>query len=558
MKRILLIFSCLIAFTSTFAQPSWTKKMSKALFVLKTFSKDGQLLGSASGVFVGTDGMALSNFSPFKGASRAVVIDAAGKEYEVVCLMGANETYDVAKFKVGGVKKVQAAEMAQERLAVGAQAWLVPYKNVKQTRQGAVSKVETFNQQYAYYTVALPMTDLQAGAPLFNGEGQMVGVAMPPVTDTDSLCYVVSALFADSLKTTGLSLNDPVLRSTGIKKALPADQSQALLALFIGQSQLDAAAYTALIDDFIAQFPASQDGFVYRAQNHIRNRDYQSAEADMAQALKVAQRKDEVHFSYSRLVVDAMANDSAVPPSWNLEKAFDEAQTATSVRDLGIYRQQQAGILMAQKKYEEAYKCYELLFDSTMLQPDVYFQAARCRQLSGDTVAYLSMLDRCVEHFSKPYLREAAPYLLVRAQANLSANNYRKAVSDLNEYEKLMASQVNDNFYYVRFQAEMGGRLFQLALNDIDKAIAMNGQSDLYLSEKASLLVRVGYYDDAIETARRCVELAPSQSDGYLFLGLAQCLKGQKAEGLKNLQRASELGDPQAAGLIEQYSNVEN
>ena len=37
-------------------------------------------------------------------------------------------------------------------------------------------------------------------------------------------------------------------------------------------------------------------------------------------------------------------------------------------------------------------------------------------------------------------------------------------------------------------------------------------------------------------------------------MGLAQCLKGEKAEGVKNLQKAKELGDAQADDLIEKYS----
>jgi hypothetical protein len=48
--------------------------------------------------------------------------------------------------------------------------------------------------------------------------------------------------------------------------------------------------------------------------------------------------------------------------------------------------------------------------------------------------------------------------------------------------------------------------------------------------------------------------LAPDHSDGYLFLGLSQCLLGQKTEGVKNLKKAGELGDPQAEALIEKYS----
>jgi tetratricopeptide (TPR) repeat protein len=164
------------------------------------------------------------------------------------------------------------------------------------------------------------------------------------------------------------------------------------------------------------------------------------------------------------------------------------------------------------------------------------------------------MLDSCVALFSKPYLKEVAPYLLSRAQLLMEMGRSRQAVNDLNDYETVMKAQLNSNFYYMRYRVEVDGRLFQQALNDIEQAITMTPQSDLYYSEKASLLVRVGYYDEAIETAKICIQLAPEHSDGYLFLGLAQCLKDQKAEGLKNLQKAKELGDVQADELIEKYS----
>ena len=81
----------------------------------------------------------------------------------------------------------------------------------------------------------------------------------------------------------------------------------------------------------------------------------------------------------------------------------------------------------------------------------------------------------------------------------------------------------------------------------------MNPDQELYYAEKASLEVRVGLYDEAIKTANECIARAPEYSDGHLFLGLARCLKGQKAEGVKSLQRARELGDPQADALIEKY-----
>lgn len=552
MKRYLLIISALLLSITLIAQPSWVKKTSKSVFTLKTFSEDGTLLGSATGFFVADDGVAVSSFSPFKGASRAIIIDAAGREYPVSCMLGANETYDVAKFKVG-VKKSQSLAIVNDHLTAGTAVWLLPYREVKHVVKGTVNSTETFNQTYSYYTLDLVSADEHVGAPLLNDAGEVVAI-LQPASGKEGVSYAVSARFADSLRIGGLSINDPVLRSTNIKKALPDDENQALLTLYVAGNSLDSLAYVQLVDDFIEKFPDSSDGYVYRAQIAADGKDYDAADDYMAKALRVGTRQDEVHFSYSRMIYQTALYQQPAPAHWTFSKAQEEAEAAMNVRPMAIYAQQQAYALYAQQKYDEAYRVYEQLFDSVMLQPTLYYEASRCKEQLRDTTAQLALLDSAVNHFSKPYLKEAAPYLLARAQANITALNYRKAVLDLNDYEALMRTQVNANFYYVRFQAEVGGRLFQQALNDIDRAISMAPQSALYLAEKASLQVRVGQYAEAEVTAKECIRLAPDQSDGYLFLGLSQCLQGQKAEGVKNLQRAGELGDPQAAALIEKYS----
>ena len=123
----------------------------------------------------------------------------------------------------------------------------------------------------------------------------------------------------------------------------------------------------------------------------------------------------------------------------------------------------------------------------------------------------------------------------------------------MNEYGDLMSASINDNFYYIRHQTEIQARLYQQALNDINQAIQINPQETLYYAEKASLEVRVGLIDEAEATAKELISIDSNISDGYLFLGLAQCLKGNKQSGLDNLRKAKELGDPQADGLIEKY-----
>ena len=554
MKRLYMIVSLLMLTVTIMAQPSWVKKATKSVFTLKTFTADGTLLGSANGFYVGKNGEAISCYVPFKGAQRAVVIDAAGKEYEVACILGANETYDVAKFRVT-TGKTQPLTVAQGQAPADASVWLLPYNQVKKVPQGTVRKAETFNQNYAYYTVALQMPENSVGAPLFSETGEVLGLMQQPASLKDTLNYAVSALFADSLKTTGLSINDPVLRATGIRKALPQDAGQAQLSLYIGGASLDSLAYCQLIEDFILQFPNHPDGYTYRAQQLLNGSRFADADRDMKKALKVAEKPDEVHYTYSRLMLQKLLYmPEQTYDAWSFDGSYDEAGEAYRINPLPTYRQQQAVVRYAQQRYDDAYAIYEELFTSSLRSPELFYAASVCKEQLKDSVAQLALLDSCMAQFSRPYLKETAPYLLHRAQLLMDMNRHREAVTDLNDYEMLMKTQLTSNFYYMKFQAEMKGRLFQQALDDINEAIRMTPQSDLYYAEKASLQVRVGLYQEASETAKTCIQLAPEHSDGYLFLGLSQCLLGQKTEGVKNLQKAGELGDPQAEGLIEKYS----
>ena len=549
----LFIVHCSFAISPLVAQ-SWLKKATKSVFTLKTFDATGSLLGSSNGFFVGEQGEAVSSYAPFKGASSAIVIDPQGKEMPVECMLGANETYDVAKFQVNTKKSVPLV-VSQADEAVGNSVWLLPYREQKQCPEGTVRKAETFKEGYAYYTVAIDMPEQTVGSPLLNGQGEVIGLMQQPTRQNDTLNYAVSARFADTLAINGLSINDPVLRAIHIKKALPQTLDQAQLTLFVAGSALDSASYAVLIDDFIARFPQAVDGYTSRALNETAAGHYDKAASDMEQAISAADKKDEAHYAYSRLIFDLLTQSGTdVYEPWTLDKALTEIEEAYRVSPQPIYRQHQASLLYAQKKYEEAGNIYQELTQSQLRSAELFYYAAQCKLMQRDTLAQLALLDSAVAMYDRPYLKEAAPFLFARAQARLDAGKYRDAVADLNDYEQLMPTQVNDRFYYIRHQADLGGRLFQQALNDINRAIELAPDNDLYPSEKASLQIRVGLFDEAMETARESIRQRPDYSDGYLFLGLAQCLKGQKEEGVKNLLKAKELGDPQADMLIEKYS----
>jgi tetratricopeptide (TPR) repeat protein len=525
------------------------------LLTLKTFAKDGTLLASSTGFFVGTDGEAVSSYAPFKGAQRAVVIDAQGKEYPVEFMLGANETYDVAKFQVAAQKTTPLPIAATA--TKGSSVWLLPYavKKTPDCVQGTISNAELFQDKYQYYTLQLNAEESQINSPVLNENGEVVGIIQPSVGDQKGTSYAVSARFATDLKIVGLSINDPVFRQTQIPMAMPDDAKEALLTIFLASSSVSENEYLNLIERFIKKFPDEADGYVYRARYQVSKGNFSSADEDMQRALKINGEKDDVHYQYADLIYQKEIYQSDKPFSaWTLDKAFSESQEAYRINPMPIYLQQQAQIRYAQGQYAEAYNLYDQLTRSDLRSADIFFAASQCKAQLNEPDMQLALLDSAVNQFSRPYVKTAAPYLLARAQALYNQGKYRPAVNDYNEYEQLMGSQLGAAFYYQRELAELGGHLYQQALNDINKAIELAPTEPMYQAEKASLQVRVGMHKEAMETAQQLIRMSPDLSDGYLFLGLAQCLSDQKAEGVKNLNKAKELGNDQAQSLIDKYA----
>ena len=537
------------------AQPDkWVKKASKAVFTLKTFNADGSLIGSGNGFFITADGVAVSSYTPFRGAAKAVVIDAMGKEYEVKSIIGANDVYDIAKFRVDATKcqTLRTAPAAVENTSL----WLLPYnaKNAYSCTAAKVKSVQKVQNDYDYYTLEATAPENTVGCPYLNANGEVVGIQQQSSSNDNTTQYAVGAAFATGLKMTGLSLNDPALKATSIKKDLPDELDQAILTLYLASTLGDAQSFVGLVDDFIAKFPQAPDGYSYKAQIMAAQDNYPEADKYMKLAIDNATDKAEARYNYAKMMYQNLIYfyDSA-SHAWSYEQALEQAEQAVALDPQLPYLTQKAQLLFACKRYADSYAAFQDVIGKGGRTAECFYGAARCKEQLNDTTACLALLDSAVATFSKPYLKEAAPYIYARAQALAESGKYRLAVNDYNEYENLMISQVNSEFYYIRSQVEAKARLFQQALNDLDKAIDKSPDILLYRSEKASLQIRVHLLDQAIETASECIRLFPDSSDGYLFLGLAQCLKGDKVQGVGNLLKAKDLGDAQADVLIEKY-----
>ena len=560
MKKIL-ILPLLLFFLiqGSMAQtPKWVEKAKRAVFSVVTYDKNDKMLNTGNGFFVSEDGLALSDYTLFKGAERAVVITSEGKQMPVSLILGANDMYDVIKFRVAITeKKVPALIVAKTAPAVGADAWMLPYSTQKSIAcvTGKVKEVSKVAGEYHYYTLGMQMKDKMVSCPVMNAEGQVFGIAQK-----SSGIDTAGAAFAMAQKISALSLGDAALKKIGIRKGLPETEDQALVYLFMASSSLSGDDYEKLLDDFIRQFPANADGYLRRANYYAaKGKDdqawYDKAVADFNQALKVAQKKDDVYYNIGKLMYAyQLSKPEKTYKDWTYDTALQNVRQAIAIDPLPIYIQMEGDILFAQQDYAGALAAYEKVNASNIASPATFFSAAKTKELAkGDPKEVVALMDSCIARCPQPITADFAPYLLERAQMNMNAGQPRNAMLDYDAYHTAVKGEVNDVFYYYREQAALKARQFQRALDDIVKAIEMNPTDLTYQAEHAVVNLRVGRYEEAIQILNNILKADPKYAEAYRLLGLCQIQLKKTDEACGNFKKAKELGDPNVDELITKY-----
>lgn len=560
-----LLFALMLCFLSQWSvaqAPKWMEKAKRAVFSIVTYDKEDKILNTGNGFFVTEDGIALSDYALFKGAQRAVIINSEGVQMPVEAILGANDMYDVIKFRVGlTTKKVPALQIATVAPVAGVEAYLLPYSTQKDRTYtaGKVKKVDKIGNEYHYYTLDMALKDKMVSCPVTTAEGQVFGLAQKSSgQDTATTCYAAGAAFAMSQTVNALSLGDANLQEIGIRKGLPQKEEDALVFLFMASSQLPSEDYALLLDDFIRQYPHSVDGYVRRAGNYVYNAKddaaFDQAEADLERALKVANKKDDVYYNIAKLIYNyQLTKPEKTYKDWTYDKALENIRNAVAIEPLPVYTQLEGDILFAKQDYPGALVAYEKVNRSNLASAATYFSAAKAKELTqADPKEVLVLLDSCVS-LCKPMTAELAPYLLERAQMRMNAGQYRPAMMDYDTYFDAVNGNVNDVFYYYREQAAFKAKQFQRALDDIAKAIELSPKDLTYRAEQAVINLRVGRYAEAEEILKEALAIDPKYAEGYRLLGIVQIQLKQKEAACASFAKAKELGDPNVEELIKKH-----
>jgi tetratricopeptide (TPR) repeat protein len=536
MKKIFLTLLLLLPFTLFAA-----KKPHQAVVNLISYKADGTLLASGYGFVLSSEGQTVVPYALLNGAYRAEVIDAKGKRYPVSRIVGASSTYDLAVVTLEAKKpKFDFFVVATDSVAVGEALQLYTYTTAKKAQPTVVEvKGATPYAGLHYYETTAPNELLNFGCPLLNNAGEVVGMVQRNVADSATTSCAIDVRFADRLKVTAVSAFNSDLRKIHLPKQLPASEEQALsyvLVLDPADSLLTLTAY----QDFNKTFPQNPEGYLNLATFHTLYGHYDEAKSYVDSAFKVGEKKDEMHYAFSKLLY-TYANSGATPyEDWGVKKAAAEAAVAYALNPLPLYLQHEALCHYLGGDFAQALKQFEAVGATDFATAETFYRASKCVEaMGGDTLRRIALLDSAIVRLPRPIAPRSAGYVMERANLLYEVGAYRKAVADYDMYEDIMGgNNLTDRFYALRSQVHLAARMYQQALDDIHLAIRRHPTHYYYQQECARIYLVVGQYDNAVTYAQKSLELHPDNPEAHRLLALALQKLGRDAEAQEHLKLA--------------------
>ena len=561
-KTIWIMTCCLVAQLASAQAPKWAEKAKKAVFSVVTYDKENKIKGTGNGFYIDAQGTALSDYTLFENAARAVVINADGKQQDVSRILGANSMYDIVKFNTPIDKKQTTLTLASLPAKVGETVYLLPYSTQKATtlQTGKVTSVDSIGNNSFYYTLEMKTGEKTVSCPIMNANGEVLGLIQKNASDESMESYAIGASYGASLAISALSMNDGALNKIGIKKALPDTEEQALVFLYMSSEQMDKETYLSVLNDFLSQYPHSMEGYIRRANYYMSMKDtskYPLADEDLKKAIEVSSSKEDAMFQVAKAMYSYLISQEGKEgyEEWSYDKTLELIRDAIQKNNQPLYVQLEGDILFAQGKYGEAFNCYDKVNQSSLASAATFYSASKAKQLTegSDINEVLALMDSAIVKLSKPYFGEAAPYFYERADLRAQAGKYREAVMDYNTFYDAVSGDVTAYFYFQREQAEMQCRMYQQALNDINKVVEMAPEEVDYWVEKGSVHLRVNQLDEAIAAFNKALSMNDQYAAAYRMLGYCQAMQKKNKEACANFAKAKELGDEVVDQLIEKY-----
>ncbi len=190
--------------------PELVRRVKPSVVAIATYDANGEALMTGSGFFL-HPGQVVTNLHVIRGAVRAEIktLDGKGKVYPVAGAVAVDEEGDLALLSVDmPAEHARSSELAADLPDEGEKIFVIgnPLKLEGSVSDGIVSAVREVPNVGRIIQITAPISHGNSGSPVFNLQGQVVGVVTVKVTNGQNINLAIAAARVGGLRAEKLRL----------------------------------------------------------------------------------------------------------------------------------------------------------------------------------------------------------------------------------------------------------------------------------------------------------------------------------------------------------------
>lgn len=200
-----------------------------AVFYIEVYDYQDNCMGTASGFFISSSGLAVTNYHVIEGAASAKIQTKDGKVYQVAGVYDFNREYDLALLQIDGTGFPYLNIGNSDTVVTGATIYAVGYPwGIDQTfSKGVVTNASHLIDNISCLLIDAAISPGSSGGALINSAGQVVGVTSGGYPNAQNVNYAIPINLLQELKCTTIA----PMNLIGMGAVVTASQNEVTLTI---------------------------------------------------------------------------------------------------------------------------------------------------------------------------------------------------------------------------------------------------------------------------------------------------------------------------------------
>jgi len=495
---ILLFIPWLSLFAQSEEATSVLEKQQESVIAFMSLGKEKEIIAKGTGFIVGKETM-VTSYGLISQANKVEGIDSKGKKVKIEGIYGADKIHNIALLKVKS-KSPPLPKGDPFAASPGDTIFSVGSNDTGQLQviEGTLTKVTEFAPNERFLEIELQAPETFNGAPVFNQEGQVLGILI--FLDLRSKC-VLPINVADSVSKKNTHTKFEDRNAENYDETFEGTYLFGRIFAAMGRNS-QAEKY---LKKVLSIKPDELDIHLMLSSIYLSQRNYTSSVTSLKKIIELAPNLDKAHFGLGEVFIKMRKWDEAVAP---LEKSVSlNPENKEAYFLIGTAHQEM-------KDFEKAAGSYTQYINSNPDRPgDAYYNLGLCQMELSQFDKASASLSKALEE--KPQDSQVNSKL---AEAYQKSGHPDKAAEVYIRLAEL--NQRDAKFYYstiIRMYDEAG--MPDRAIATLQKMIELNPQDADTIYNLGYMYVKLEKWDEAIATFNQSLEVRPDFNYAYLQLG---------------------------------------